>query len=152
MGAEPGIVIAGVGARVVTLRVAQELCGRIASAANASGAGAGLALDMTSLQRATPRAAIYAVRSLRSLPLQRIALVRGSPVMRLIAAGVLRAARFPRFRFVHDDAEARAWLSGDPEATVRRSPGPGPALAGGVLAVAVVLFRRLRRRYRPTSR
>jgi hypothetical protein len=67
-------------------------------------------MDMRALSRATPAAGLYALRQMRTFPVDRIALVGANPFMRAFATLVLRVGRFPRHRFFDTEADARDWL------------------------------------------
>lgn len=67
--------------------------------------------DLGALSRATPAAGWYAIRHLRSLPVERIALVGANRLMRGFAGLVLRLGRFPEHRFFADERAADEWLS-----------------------------------------
>jgi len=95
---------------LVRRKQAQELCEGIGASAGGPESSP-LMMDMRALSRATPAAGLYALRQLRTLPVERIALVGANRFMRLFASLVLRLGAFPRHRFFDDEAAAREWLA-----------------------------------------
>jgi hypothetical protein len=108
--AAPTVVRASVTVSLMRYAIARPFCERIEEIARRDGADA-LVMDMSSLSRATPRAGLYAMKRLRSLPLRRIALLRGNRFMRAFASVVLTLGRFPEFRFFDGDETAVQWAS-----------------------------------------
>lgn len=106
---ERGVIRAAAAVRFVRRREAEELCGGIRNSAAALEAPR-LMMDMRALSRATPAAGIYALRQLKTFPVDRIALVGANRFMRAFAALVLRAGRFPQHRFFDTEKEAEMWL------------------------------------------
>jgi len=107
----PGVIYSVSKVNLMRLHVAKPLCEAIAEAASASGA-TGLAVNLDAISRATPSAGIYAMRELRRLPLQRIALIGGNPLMQKFAKVVLTLGRFPAFAFFSDAPSAIQWAAG----------------------------------------
>ena len=107
-----GVIRASAAVRLVRRPQAELLCGGIRSSAAGLDAPR-LLMDMRALTRATPAAGIYALRQMRTFPVDRIALVGANPFMRAFANLVLRVGRFPEHRFFDSDAEAWAWLAQD---------------------------------------
>jgi hypothetical protein len=107
-----GVIRAAAAVRLVRRPQAEALCGGIRDSAAALEAPR-LLMDMRALSRATPAAGLYALRQLRTFPVDRIALVGANRFMRGFAALVLRAGRFPEHRFFNTEAEAIAWLLED---------------------------------------
>jgi hypothetical protein len=104
-----GVIRAAAAVRLVRRPQAEALCGGIRESAAALDAPR-LMMDMRALSRATPAAGLYALRQLRTFPVDRIALVGANRFMRGFAALVLRAGRFPEHQFFDTEAQARAWL------------------------------------------
>lgn len=99
------------GGGLLRQREATELCTAIeAEAANCDGRPR-LLFDLAALSRATPPAGWYAIRRLKALPVERIALVGANAFMRAFAGIVLRLGRFPQHRFFSDEAMALRWLA-----------------------------------------
>jgi hypothetical protein len=116
------VVRAAAHVKLMSMEVASEFCDAIQDTARAADA-VGLVMDLGSLSRATPRAGIYAIRSLKQLGLGRIALVGGNPFMRVFSRLVLTLGRFPEFAYFDSDAAATSWAG---EAPARSSPPPPP--------------------------
>jgi hypothetical protein len=106
------VVVASAATRWLRKALAVTFCACITRAAHEHGAH-GLVLDLGALRRATPPAGVYALHSLKQLPIRRIALVRGGPFMRAFAGAVLTLGRFPSYRFFEDEAEAAPWARGE---------------------------------------
>lgn len=96
------------------MKVAPEFCDAIQSTARETGAG-GLVMDLGSLSRATPPAGFYAMKALKTLPVERIALVGGNAFMRTFARMVLTLGSFPAFAFFDSEEAARTWAAAAPE-------------------------------------
>jgi hypothetical protein len=109
---ERGVIRAAAAVRFVRRPQAEALCGGIRESAAALEAPQ-LMMDMRALSRATPAAGLYALRQLRTFPVERIALVGANRFMRGFAALVLRAGRFPKHRFFDDEQDAVVWLLED---------------------------------------
>jgi hypothetical protein len=107
-----GVIRATAAVKLVRRPQAELLCGGIRTSA-AGLVAPRLLMDMRALSRATPAAGIYALRQMRTFPVDRIALVGANRFMRAFAGLVLRAGRFPRHRFFDSEAEASAWLAQD---------------------------------------
>jgi hypothetical protein len=108
--AAPTVVRASVTVSLMRYAIARPFCELIEEIARRDGADA-LVMDMSSLSKATPKAGLYAMTRLRSLPLRRIALLRGNRFMRAFAATVLTLGRFPEFRFFDSEEAAVRWAS-----------------------------------------
>jgi hypothetical protein len=107
-----GVIRAAAAVRLVRRPQAEALCGGIRDSAAAL-ASPRLLMDMRALSRATPAAGLYALRQLRTFPVDRIALVGANRFMRGFAAMVLRVGRFPTHRFFDEEGDAVAWLLED---------------------------------------
>jgi hypothetical protein len=114
-----GVIRASAALRLVRRPQAEALCGGIRDSAAALDTPR-LLMDMRALSRATPAAGLYALRQMRTFPVNRIALVGANPFMRAFAAVVLRVGRFPRHRFFDTEAAALEWLA-------EQGPGGGTA-------------------------
>jgi hypothetical protein len=112
---DDGIITVAPEARVVDRPLAEALCREIEAAASRRGGRARVLMNLSALSRATPRAALYAMRRLKGLDPEAIALFKGNLLMRALARGVLGAARFHDFALFPDEASARAWLAAHPE-------------------------------------
>jgi hypothetical protein len=108
--AAPTVVRASVTVSLMRYAIARPFCELIEEVARRDGADA-LVMDMSSLSKATPKAGLYATRRLRSLPLRRIALLRGNRFMRAFASTVLTLGRFPEFGFFDSEEAAVRWAS-----------------------------------------
>ena len=106
---ERGVIRAAAAVRFVRRPQAEALCGGIRDSA-AELEVPQLLMDMRSLSRATPGAGLYALRQLRTFPVERIALVGANRFMRVFAAMVLRFGSFPQHRFFDDEQDAVGWL------------------------------------------
>jgi hypothetical protein len=109
-----GVIRATVDAGWVTKPLAEALCADIERAAARHPGTARLMLDAGALSKATPGAGLYAMRSLRKLDLQGVALYRANSFMRSFARMVMRLAKFRRFGLFRDEPEARSWLRESP--------------------------------------
>ena len=69
----------------------------------------GLVMDLNTLGQATLPAGLYAIRQLKGLTVERIALVGGNSFMRLFARIVLTLGRFGSFAFFESEPEAIVW-------------------------------------------
>ena len=105
-----GVIRASAALRLVRRPHAEALCGEIRESATVREAPR-LLMDMRALSRATPAAGLYALRQMRTFPVDRIALVGANPFMRAFATMVLKAGRFPQHRFFDTEAEALKWLA-----------------------------------------
>lgn len=108
-----GVVLASSRVRLMTRRVAQPFCEDIQHRAAAAGAQ-GLVMDLDSLSRATPRAALYAMRSMKSMRVRRIAFTGGNAFMRPLARAILTLGGFGEFRFFPDPDSAVDWAQEKP--------------------------------------
>jgi hypothetical protein len=102
------VVRASCSVRLLRKALAVRFCDQITAQALREGS-AGLVMNLASLGKATPPAGLYAMKSLRSLPVRRIALVGGNGFMRTFARAVLTLGRYPDFGFFHDSETAEAW-------------------------------------------
>jgi hypothetical protein len=105
-----GLIRATVSANIVRRPLAGALCRDIEHAA-ARHAEPRLAMDLGALSKATPAAGFYAMRQMKRLDPDAIALFRGNRFMRGFARLVMRLARFKDFELFADEASARRWLS-----------------------------------------
>jgi hypothetical protein len=96
--------------RLLRKALAVSFCDEIQAQARREGSAA-LVMDLASLGKATPPAGVYAMRSLRDLPVKRIALVGGNGFMRAFARAVLTLGRYPAFSFFEDSSSAEAWAA-----------------------------------------
>ena len=110
---DDGVIRATVDAGWVTKPLAEAMCADIARAAAKHPGKARLILDAGALSKATPGAGLYAMRSIKRLDLQGVALYRANGFMRSFARTVMRLARFRRFGLFSEESQARSWL--DPE-------------------------------------
>ena len=108
--ATPAVVRASCSVRLLRKALAVRFCDQIVAQARREGS-AGLVMNLASLGKATPPAGLYAMKSLRSLPVRRIALVGGNGFMRTFARTVLTLGRYPDFGFFHDSDTAEAWAA-----------------------------------------
>lgn len=90
---------------------AGQLCAAIEVEATACATRPGLLVDLGGLSRATPAAGLYAIRRLRTLPVERIALFGANRLMRGFAGLVLFLGRFPEHRFFANERAATEWLT-----------------------------------------
>ena len=110
---DDGVIRASVDAGWVTKPLAEAMCADIEKAAAKHPGTARLMLDAGALSKATPGAGIYAMRSIRRLDLQGVALYRANGFMRSFARTVMRLARFRRFGLFREEGQARSWLDAD---------------------------------------
>jgi hypothetical protein len=103
-----GVILASSCVRLLTRRVVEPFCEDIRDLARRDGAR-GLVMDLDSLASATPRAAVYATRQLRDMPVSRIALVGGGRPRRRLASTMLTLGGSGDFRFFADCEAAIAW-------------------------------------------
>ncbi|MDP9247872.1 MAG: hypothetical protein M3O95_07280 [Candidatus Dormibacteraeota bacterium] len=108
------VILASSRVRLMTLRVAKPFCEDIGDLARSTGAK-GLVMDLDSLATATPRAAVYAMRQLRDMPVSRVALMGGSRLTRRLASVVLTLGRYGDFRFFADCEGAISWAAREGE-------------------------------------
>jgi hypothetical protein len=118
---EGGIVMASASAGLVRKAFAQRFCKAIEDKAEPYGGTASLLMDMGALSKATPPAALYAMRRMREIPLANIAIVGGNALMRGMGKFVLTVSRFPSFGFFPGHEDARRWLKSLPQARTRAS-------------------------------
>jgi stage II sporulation SpoAA-like protein len=111
VGEEGGIVRVMVDGSLMRRSSAEVLCGAIESAAAGAPARARLLMDLGALSRATPAAGLYAMRRMKELDFEAIALYRGNGFMRAFARTVMRLARFGAFELFSDEDSARRWLA-----------------------------------------
>jgi SpoIIAA-like len=116
-----GLILARARAGLVRQKQAQELCAGIESSASGHESPR-LLMDLRALSRATPAAGLYALRQLRTFPVERIGLVGANRFMRLFASLVLRLGAFPRHRFFDDEARALEWLNEGPSPQAKERP------------------------------
>ncbi len=93
-----GVVRASARVSLMRTKVVRPLCESIQEAARTAHAQ-GLVMDLNILGKATPAAGLYALNQLKSMVVQRIALVGGNPFMRTFARVVLTLGRFGHFAF-----------------------------------------------------
>lgn len=105
------VVRATVGVKLLRADVARPFCTGIQQAAQSTHA-CGLVIDLNTLGRATPAAGIYAISQIKSLVVERIALVGGNAFMRSFARMVLTLGRFGHFAFFESEPEAVSWAAG----------------------------------------
>jgi hypothetical protein len=110
---EPGVVHAAAHVKWMSMEVAPEFCDAIQSTARETSA-VGLVMDLNSLNRATPRAGIYAIKALKAMPVRRIALVGGTVFMRAVAQVTLSLGNFPEFAFFDSSEAATSWAAAAP--------------------------------------
>jgi hypothetical protein len=103
-----GVILASSCVRLMTHRVVEPFFEDIQDLARSAGAR-GLVMDLDSLASATPRAAIYATRQLREMPVSRVALVGRGRSTRRLASTMLTLGRSGDFRFFADCEAAIAW-------------------------------------------
>ena len=108
------VILASSRVRLMTLRVAKPFCEDIGDLARGAGAK-GLVMDLDSLATATPRAAVHAMRQLRDMPVNRLALVGGSRPTRRLASMVLTLGRYGDFRLFADCEAAISWAAREGE-------------------------------------
>jgi hypothetical protein len=108
------VILASSRVRLMTRRVAKPFCEDIGDLARSAGAK-GLVMDLDSLATATPRAAVYAMRQLRDMPVSRVALMGGSRLTRRLASVVLTLGRYGDFRFFADCEGAISWAAREGE-------------------------------------
>ena len=110
---EDGVIRATVEVGWVTKPVAAALCADIEEAAARHPGKARLMLDAGALSKATPAAGLYAMKSIKRLNLNGVALYRANGFMRRFARAVMTLARFRRFGLFRDETQARDWLEDD---------------------------------------
>ena len=96
---------------LIRLEVAMPLCAAVVDSARTAPIAA-LVMDLAAISKATPRAALYAVRQMKIAPLRRIAFVGGNTFMHALATVVLTVARFPAFKFFSSEEKAIQWAAG----------------------------------------
>ncbi len=106
-----GVVLARSEVPLMTRRVAGPFCHEIQERATESDAQ-GLVMDLDSLTRATPRAALYAMRSMKRLRVRRIAFTGGNRFMLVLARVILTLGGFQQFSFFKDRPAAVDWAGG----------------------------------------
>ncbi|HEV3233310.1 MAG TPA: hypothetical protein VG329_02010 [Candidatus Dormibacteraeota bacterium] len=106
-----GVVMARSEVPLMTRRVAGPFCHDIQERAIEADAR-GLVMDLDSLTRATPRAAFYAMRSMKRMAVHRIAFTGGNRFMLVLARLILTLGGFPEFRFFKDRPAAVDWAGG----------------------------------------
>lgn len=116
---EDGVIRATVEAGWVTKPLAEALCADIEKAAARHPGKARLMIDAGALSKATPGAGMYAMRSIKRLNLNGVALYRANGFMRSFARTVMRLAGFRRFGLFREEQQARTWLD---EAPAERDP------------------------------
>jgi len=112
---DDGVIRATVDAGWVTKPLAEALCADIEKAAARHPGKARLMIDMGALSKATPGAGMYAMRSIKRLNLEGVALYRANGFMRSFARSVMRLAGFRRFGLFREEQQARSWLEDDGE-------------------------------------
>lgn len=105
-----GVVRVQAEAGVVRKEFAQQLCGAIEKASKAQNEPATLLIDIGALAKATPPAGLYAMKRIKQLGFERIALVGGNRFIRGFARTVMTLARFGSFRFFDRTEQGRDWL------------------------------------------
>ena len=110
---EDGVIRARVEAGWMTKPIATALCADIEAAAARHPGKARLMLDAGALSKATPAAGLYAMKSIKRLNLNGVALYRANGFMRRFARAVMTLARFRRFGLFRDETQARDWLEDD---------------------------------------
>jgi hypothetical protein len=118
-------------------------------------------MNMSAMSKGTPAAGVYVLGSLKKYPLRALALYGANGFMRGMAKVVLGIARFSNFELFDDEAIARDWLERASDAASTPTPTPTPAspagrvrrlaVPAGLLASAMVLGSRIRRRRRGGS-
>jgi hypothetical protein len=68
-------------------------------------------MDLATISKATPAAAIYALGRMKHADIERMALVGGNAFMRLLARIILSLAGFPEFQFFDSESSAIVWAS-----------------------------------------
>jgi hypothetical protein len=107
---EGGLIVASAKTRLVRKAFASALCKAIEDKAEAYHGTASLMMDMSALSKATPPAALYALRRMGEIPLANIAIVGGNTFMRGMGKFVLTVSKFPSFGFFPGPEDARRWL------------------------------------------
>jgi hypothetical protein len=107
---ENGVIVAAAKTRLVRKAFAMELCKAIEDQAEPYGGTASLMMDMSALSKATPPAALYALRRMGEIPLANIAIIGGNTFMRGMGKFVLTVSKFPSFGFFPGPEDARRWL------------------------------------------
>jgi hypothetical protein len=107
---EDGVIRATVEAGWVTKPLAEALCADIEKAAARHPGKARLMIDAGALSKATPGAGMYAMRSIKRLNLNGVALYRANGFMRSFARAVMKLAGFRRFGLFREEKQARSWL------------------------------------------
>ena len=102
------VVRAAAHVKILHIQVARLFCNGIQDATHSANAQ-GLVMDLNTLGQATLPAGLYAIRQLKGLTVERIALVGGNSFMRLFARIVLTLGRFGSFAFFENEPEAIAW-------------------------------------------
>jgi hypothetical protein len=110
---EDGTIRATVHAGWVTKPLAEAMCADIQKAAARHPGKAKLLLDGGAMSKATPSAGMYAMRSIKRLDLNGVALYHTNGFMRSFARTVMRAAGFRRFGLFREENQAKRWLEGD---------------------------------------
>ncbi len=105
---------------IIRLDVARPLCTAVVESSRTAPIAA-LVMDLAAISKATPRAALYAIRQMKIAPLRRIAFVGGNMFMHALATIVLTAARFPAFKFFSSEETAIQWAAGVGKETPSRS-------------------------------
>jgi hypothetical protein len=118
---DDGVIRATVEQGWMTKPLAQAMCADIEKAAARHPGRARLMLDAGAMSKATPGAGMYAMKRIKALNLNGVALYRANGFMRSFARSVMRLARFGRFDFFRDEKQARDWLEQGPAA---RDVGP----------------------------
>jgi hypothetical protein len=108
-----GVIRATVEAGWVTKPLAEAMCADIEKAAARHPGKAKLMIDAGALSKATPGAGMYAMRSIRRLDLDGVALYRANGFMRSFARAVMKLGGFRRFGLFRSEKQARDWLDGE---------------------------------------
>ncbi len=111
---EDGVIRATVDAGWVTKPLAEALRADIEKAAARHPGKARLMIDAGALSKATPGAGMYAMRSIKRLDLEGVALYRANGFMRSFARTVMRLTGFRRFGLFREETQARTWLDESP--------------------------------------
>jgi hypothetical protein len=108
--ASPTLVWASCNVRLLRKALAVRFCDEIEVQARRAGSR-GLVMNLASLSNVTPPAGLYAMRTLKGLPVRRIALVGGNAFMRAFARTVLTLGRYPDFGFFAYSESAETWAA-----------------------------------------
>ena len=110
---DDGTIRATVGSGWMTKPLAEAMCADIEKAAARHPGKARLLLDAGAMSKATPGAGMYAMRSIKRLDLNGVALYRANGFMRSFARTVMRLAGFKRFGLFREEEQAKRFLDLD---------------------------------------